>query len=178
MAEITEELFRMQQPATAPQAGVTEDWTSRYGATINFLSNRVEDIKRAVVQGVYNGPPTPNNLMDGVFTYRHAFKIKDAVLSSGFFNGTSGTFEFDVKWRPRNSGAWTSIFTTTPKFNAATVGQLTSIGVGQVATGMTAPVLFKTDFDAFDQLRFDLLQTPSGTVDSATLELFVGLRNG
>jgi hypothetical protein len=172
MAQITPERFLIQQPSTAPQAAVSEDTMSKIGASINHAVTNIVMIQRCVIQGPYNLFAPPNETIDGIFSYPFNFSIIDLILSSGPFNGTSGTLELDIKWRPQNTGSWTSIFSTTPKFDASLVGDKTSIALGQTVTGMTAPVLSKTDFDAYDQLRFDILQVPSGYANSATLESF------
>lgn len=172
MADILDERFIIQQEQTQPQAALSEDTMSKIGASVNFILHRLMATKRLVLNGSYNSAPVPNVLIDGVFTYPYAFSLIDVVLSSGLNNGTSGTLELDIKWRAQNTGAWTSIFTTTPKFDAATVGTATSNGIGQSASGHTAAVLAKTNFDAYDQIRFEILQVPTGLVDSATLETF------
>lgn len=172
MADIVAERSIIQQEETAPQAAVSESTMTRVGANINFINLYQVLTKRMVIQGPYNVAPAPNLLMDGVFSYPFNFSIMEVLLSSGLFNGSSGTLELDIKWRAQNSGSWASIFSTTPKLTGGTVGQLTTIGLGGTVTGMVAPILAKTDFDAYDQIRFDILQVPSGVVDSATLETF------
>lgn len=169
--DIASEKFIIQQEQTQPQAAVSEDTMSKMGATTNFLGERMLAPMRMVLQGPYNAIPAPNLLMDGVYSYPWAFEITEVKLSTGLTNGSGGVLEIDIKWRPQNSGSWVSIFSTTPKMNGA-AGQLLTVGLGQTVSGLTAAVLSKTTFDAHDQLRFDLLQVPTGTVDSATLEIF------
>lgn len=172
MAEITPERFMIQQPATAPQAAVSEDTMSKVGASINFINLYQCIVQRLVIQGPYNIITPPNNLIDGIFSYPFNFSIAEVKLSSGLLVGDSGTLELDIKWRPQNTGSWSSIFSTTPKFTGGSVGLGNSIGIGQTVANMVAPVLSKSNFDAHDQIRFDILQVPTGVVDSATLETF------
>ena len=179
MSDISPELFQIQQEETAPQAAVSESTMSKVGASNNFNNLFRLPVIEFRVNGPYNLIPLPNIAFDGIRHYPFAWEIGGVAIESGTSNGTSGTLELDIKWQPYdNSAPYVSIFSTTPKFDAATVTANDSCYNGDVKTGFTAPVLAKTQFNAKDKLRMDILQTPSvGDVDACGLVIFIKPRN-
>ena len=171
MADITEERINVQQEETATQAAVSEATMSRVGAAINFVNKRHFYNHDFNLNGKYN-IVAPQNGHDGFLTYPFPFEILDVVLKTGDNTGGGGVSEFDLKWKPFNSGTYQSIFTTTPKYTNAAAAHA-AINVGGVQAGMTAPVLLKTQFDAYDLIRLDTLQHVTGNVDSAFLKIFI-----
>ena len=113
--------------------------------------------------------------IEGLAGYTALFHMKltqDITLLSSLLwietNGSSGTFEVDLKFK-RGAGAWTSVFTVTPKI---------PFGAGNGAdsdtgAGATAAVIDST-YDqllAGDLLRLDVIQAPGGTPTNFYLEL-------
>ena len=170
MADITAERKMIQQEETAPQAAVTESVMSRVGGGINFINTRHYYVKEFCVNSYYNAF-VPNLSIDGSFTYPWAFEIVEIVVKVGDIVGVSGLSEIDLKWKPETTGTYASIFTTTPKWDA-TVAPDSSVRLGVVRTGWTAPVLLKTQFAAYDSIKLDLLQALVGEVDSFFVTIF------
>lgn len=170
MADITAERKMIQQEETKPQAAVTESVLSRVGGGINFINTRHYYIKEYNVCSYYNAF-VPNYSLDGGFTYPWAFEIVDIIVRVGDVIGTSGLTEIDLKWKPETTGSYQSIFTTTPKWdNTAVADSFVRLGVSR--TGFTTPVLDKTQFDAWDSIKLDLLQALTGEVDSFFVTIF------
>jgi hypothetical protein len=73
--------------------------------------------------------------------------------------GSAGTTEMDIKRATASGGAFTSIFSTTPKFTSAAAAYsfVDADGTQAAGAGVTAPVLSTTNVDAGDALRFDLV---------------------
>lgn len=172
MSDITPERLMIQQEETRSQAAVSESTMSRVGGAINFINTRHIYQHDWNLNGKYNSVVTPNVGLDGFITYPFAFEIVQFMLFSGENVGSGGITEIDVKWKPELSGAFASIFSTTPKFTNA-AGANESIRIGQSRTGWTAPVLSKTEFDAYDILRFDLLQAVSGDPNGAFAKVWI-----
>jgi hypothetical protein len=170
MADITAERKMIQQEETKPQAAVTESVMSRVGGGINFINTRHYYIKEACLNGKYN-IIVPNTSIDGCFTYPWAFEIVDVIVKLGSANGSGGTSEVDIKWKPETFGSFASIFSTTPKWTSSAVADGT-VRIGVTRTGFTAPVLSKTTFDAYDILRVDLLQAVTGSPESFSVTIY------
>lgn len=160
----------IQVEETQEGAATAESMFMRLGGTNNFISERQLDQMDFKVNGPYN-LFVPNFQVDGLITFPFPWELVFVAIESGFLNGSSGLTEVDVKWKPQGSGSYVSIFSTTPKFDSsAGAGELCANG--QSATGFTAPVLAKTQFDPWDILRCDLLQALVGDVDYFGLKLF------
>lgn len=172
MADLVEERKNIQVEETRFKAALAQSLFSRLGAAVNFINKRHYYQHDWNLNGPYNAVPAPQLAVDGYITYNFPFKIEDVQMFTGAVNGSSGITEFDIKWRPENSGSWVSIFSTTPKFNSS-AATFTSVRVGQTVTNFTAPVLSKTDFDAYDQLRLDVIQQVGGLPEGAFLKLWM-----
>ena len=171
MANLPEERKDIQIEETRFKAALAQALFSRLGSAINFINNRHFYQKDWELNGVYNSMPTPQLGVDNIFSYPKNFTLEDVQIFTGSVNGSSGTTEFDIKWRPENTGSWVSIFTTTPKFTSAAAA-FTSVRKGQTVSGFTAPVLNKTTFDAWDQLRLDVIQTVAGSPEGAQVKIW------
>lgn len=174
MADLVEERKNIQIEETKFRAALAQSLFSRLGAAINFINKRHDYQHDWHLNGPYNIIPAPQLKIDGIITYPHNFSITDVMLIIGSLNsGTSGVTEVDIKWKPENSGAWQSIFSTTPKFTYQAAADAT-IRVGQTVANMTAPVLSKTNFDAYDQLKLDVLQQVVGdNIEGLFFKLFL-----
>lgn len=171
MSDIVEERLNIQQEETKSQAAVSESTMSRVGAGINFVNKRHYYNHDFNLNGKYN-IVAPQNGIDGFLTYPFPFEILAVVLKTGDNPGTGGTSEFDLKWAPITGGVYQSIFSVTPKYTPA-AGAHAAVVTGGTTAGMTAPVLSKTQFDAYDIIRLDTLQHVTGPVDSAFLKVFI-----
>ncbi len=166
----------IQQEETRSQAAVSESTMSRIGAAINFINTRHVYQHSWHFNGQYNIAGTPNFLIDGFFTYPFPFEIFDVQMFIGTANGTSGTTEVDIRWRPDVGGVVNSIFTVTPKVDP-NASPYDGIRVGQSKLGWVAPVLLKTEFDAYDLLRLDLIQAQAGVPNGLFVKVWTRPRN-
>ncbi len=155
MADLVAERKMIQAEEVKPQAAVTEAVMGRVGQAINFVNTRHYYVKEYCINGFY---PTTGiiNGVDGFFTYPWAFEIVDIVVKIND-PGLSGLTEIDLKWKPETSGVFQSIFSTTPKANNL-AAQDSSVRLGVSRAGWTTPILNKTQFNAYDFIRLDLLQ--------------------
>jgi len=176
MSDIADRKYLIQQEETKFQAAVSESVMSRVGAVNNFIVNRENSQHDFNLNGAYNIFAPPFYFGDGYITYPWPFEIVDVLLFTGETIGTSGTTEVDLKWKPEIGGTYQSIFSTTPKFDTtAAINDFTR--QGKVSTGFIAPVLSKSQFDAFDVLKLDVLQTISGPVNGLFVKVFVRPRD-
>lgn len=171
MADIVDEKVQIQQEETAPQAACSEGMFTRVGGAINFINNRQFDTIDFKINGPYNLSDMPQLQFDGLVTFPFAFEVVYASIYTGPVAASGGTTQLDVKWKPRGSGSYATIFGTKPAFtNAAGVSDLCSNG--QSLTGFTAPTLVKTNFDAWDLLKLDILSAVTGDQEGCGLKLF------
>ena len=171
MSNITPERILIQQEETKFRAAVSESTLSRVGATSNFINLYQLDTIDFKVNGPYNVSVLPNIQFDGLVSFPFKFEVLYAAIYTGPTTASSGTTELDIKWKPYASGAYASIYSTTPKFNA-TAAASDLVYNGSSKTGFTVPVLSKTQFDAWDLLRFDILQGVVGNQEGCGLKLF------
>ena len=171
MADIIPERILIQQEETKFRAAVAESTLSRVGATTNFINEFQLDTIDFKVNGPYNRGSMPKLQFDGLVTFPFNFEILYAAIFTGSSVASGGTTELDVKWKPYASGAYASIFSTTPKFNSSAAAS-DSVYNGSSKTGFTPAVFSKTTFDAWDMLKFDILQAVSGDQSGCGLKLF------
>lgn len=174
MADITPRRNQIQQEETRFQAAVSESTMSRVGAGINFINTAQMTQHDFNLNGRFNIIVAPYQFGDGYITYPYAFEIVHCMLFTGEDVGTGGTTEIDIKWAPEDgSSPYASIFSTTPKFTSAASPNTMVRNGGPGQTGMTAPILSKSQFDAYDVLRLDVLQTTTGPVNGVFVKLFI-----
>jgi len=162
----------IQQESTAPQAAVSEDTMTKIGANNNFINLYQLPIYDFKANGAYNTLTLPALGFDGLMSFPFAWEIAALAIANGGLNGVSGTTELDLKWRAyNNTGSYTSIFSTTPKFTPSSTAYDLCFN-GDSKTGFTAPVLSKTTFAAKDKVRLDILQTVTGEADFAGIKIF------
>lgn len=141
-------------------ASVSEATWRKIGGMINFLGHRTHQEKNFQVNGNYGALQGlyPINAIDGLAF----FEFDAEIFNVWVYNikaGSSGITELDLKVKPKLSGAFTSIFSTTPKI-APSAGDDVFFEIGDVATGITAPVLNGgTPYlvNAGDAIRLDLI---------------------
>lgn len=143
-------------------SAVAQSTWRKIGGMINFLGHRVHLAKNFPVNGNYGMLQGlyPINAIDGYQFFEFDAEIFN-VWVYGIKGGVSGITELDVKVKPKGSGSFTSIFTTTPKIGP-TAGDEVWFEKGDTGTGITAPVLNDggsgvVNVDAGDAIRLDLI---------------------
>lgn len=147
------------------RAAVSEATFSKIGSAINFILHRTHEKKDFFINGrykVFNGQVG----IDGVCV----FEFDAEIFSVYMFNhvaGSGGTTELDIKKQATSGGAYSTIFSTTPKITSA-AGNFARIGTGGVVAGCTAPVLTSTplNVNAGEALRIDMLQSQTGSPEN------------
>lgn len=162
----------IQQEETRFEAAVSEGTLGRVGETLNLISLRQCNQADFNLNGKYNIIATPFYFGDGYITYPFPWEIVDVLLFTGENTGSSGTSEFDIKWIAEAGVSYASICSTTPKYtSSAPVNRMCRIGATPPA-GMTSAVLSKTQFDAYDIVKLDVLQAVAGSVNGAYIKIF------
>lgn len=113
------------------------------------------------MNGLIGGAPA-QNAVDGFWVAPYNCQITNVFIYQEVA-GSGGTTNLDLKVKPFLSGAFTSIFLTTPKVVPAS-GANAWGGVGDSVTGVTAPVLSSLPFAvaAKSAIRMDLLGSQTG----------------
>lgn len=145
--------------------GVNQSTWRKIGGAINFILHRTHEVKRFTINGAYGQlPPSsyPFLFVDGV----HVFEFDAEIFNIWVYNknsGGTGTTELDIKKAPAGSSVWTSILTTTAKILPTAAAGI-RFKIGDVATGITAPVMTSNPLqvNAGDAIRMDLITAISG----------------
>lgn len=143
-------------------AAVSEATWRKISGMINFIGHRTHQEKNFYVNGPYSVVATPQTSVDGL-TF---FEFDAEIFNVWVYNitaGSGGTTELDIKIKPKSSGSFTSIFSTTPKITSAAASNI-FFEVGDTGTGITAPVLTSNPLSVNrgDALRLDLIQAMTG----------------
>jgi len=147
------------------RSAVSEDLVQRLGSSINFINAYQHSEKQFFINGPYGRVATvPVTAVDGLAV----FEFNATIIDVWMFNitaGSAGTTELDLKIATTSGGAFTSIFTTTPKITSA-AGNNAWVGAPGGAytppSGTTAPVLGTVNINAYTAIRLDLLQAQTG----------------
>ena len=146
------------------RSAVSEELIQRIGAVTNFISLYQHSEKQFFINGPYSIISPPQTALDGLALFEYNAEIID-VWAFNLVAGSSGTTEIDVKIATTSGGAFTSIFSTTPKITSA-AGNNVWVGApgGSYAppSGTTAPVLSTVNVNAYSAIRVDLLQAQTG----------------
>lgn len=152
------------QLGTQFRSAVSEELIQRLAGISNFISLYQHSEKQFFINGSYSTATTPVLGVDGLAVFEFDAEIIDVWM----FNttaGSGGTTELDLKVATTSGGAFTSIFSTTPKITSA-AGNNAWVGAPGGAyvapTGTTAPVISTVNVDAHSAIRLDLLQTQTG----------------
>lgn len=140
---------------------VSEFVVQKIGKSINFINKRQHSEKQFFINGNPSQITLPFLGIDGLAFMQYDAEIIDAWMFAQVA-GSGGTFELDIKRASTPGGAFTSIFSTTPKIQAA-AGNNVWIHLGSIVGSTTAPILASSDVDAGDALRCDVIQAQSGT---------------
>lgn len=141
-------------------ASVSEATWRKIAGMINFIGHRAHQEKNFMINGNYGMLQGlyPINAIDGLAFFEFDAEIFN-VWVYNIVAGTAGITELDLKVKPKLSGAFTSIFSTTPKIGS-TAPANTFFEIGDVATGITAPVLnggVPYNVNKGDAIRLDLI---------------------
>ena len=142
-------------------ASVSEATWRKISGMINFLGHRSHQEKNFMINGNYGAFSAlmPINAIDGMAFFEFDAEIFN-VWVYNIVAGSSGTTELDLKIKPKLSGGFTSIFSTTPKITSAASANV-FFEVGDSGTGITAPVLnggVPYNVNRGDAIRLDLIQ--------------------
>ena len=170
MSNLVEERSDLEIEDCQYRAAVSENFAFKLGASVNFINRRQVDQHRANANGAYNVVSSDTNV-DGLISFPYPFEIVELQIWSGSVVPTTGQIEFDIQWRTQNTGSYASICSTKPKFDSTAI-VLGSCGIGQTATGFTAPVLTKTQFAANDQIIVNYTTNATGPVNGAGIIIF------
>jgi hypothetical protein len=138
--------YTMTLPVSLPaaQSFMTLDNTGAIAApwtvdnsTIKIVSNQLVASTQAEhdweLNGAYASLTYPQNNIDAIFFAQTAVTINSVFIYSGT-NGTTGTTEFDLKYKTSPSGSFSSILSTTGKIAATS-----TIAIGGIVTTGTGP---------------------------------------
>lgn len=165
MAILPDDQQNIYSEETKFRAAVSEATMQKVGSAINFINNKYLLQKMFYLNGRYekaNGLPFLG--VDGMDGYPYNIEVVDVM----FFNNTaltSGTLELNIQYATSSGGAFTSIFTTTPKLtSAASNFAYVYASSPSTPTGMTKPVLTGTTvaIPARSAIRCSLVQKGVG----------------
>lgn len=124
------------------RAAVSEATMQKVGSAMNFINHKYLLQKMFYINGPYdkaNGLPFLG--VDGMDGYPYNIEVVDVMFFSNV-KPTSGTLELDVQFATSSGGAFTSIFTTTPKaISTSSNFAYVYASSGATPTGITKPVL-------------------------------------
>lgn len=154
---------------TKYKAGISQQLAQKMGKTNNFILQRMHSEKNFFLNGPYWVIADPQLSIDGL----QIFEFDAEIFNVWMFNitpGTSGTTELDLKIATSSGGAFSSIFTTTPKITSAAAAN-SWVGVGGSGTGLTAPVLISSPVNvtAGSAIRIDKIQSMQGAENCGLL---------
>lgn len=161
MVDLTDLRLLIQEEETQFRYGISESWAQKLGGSMNFMMNRLHQEKQFFANGPYNIMTMPQTGVDGLTI----MEFDALIINAWAFNlvaGSGSTTELDIKLATAPGGAFSSIFSTTPKFTSS-AGSNAWIGVGETLSGATAPVLSTTQVSTGDALRFDIITAMTGS---------------
>ena len=146
----------------------SESIMSKFAAQSNFVNKYQTDIKEYKLNGLYS-VATGITFFDGV---THFF-YNSEIVGVSFYNGqsgSSGTTTFDIKWKNSSGITQGSIFSTTPKISSSSSDETVAFrnletGNDFTATGVTLPVLSKTEFLEGESIFMELSGAMSGAAN-------------
>lgn len=121
------------------RSAVSEEVAQRLGSSLNQVALYQYDTKDFFLNGPYGDVGVVPTLgLDGLFV----FPFDSEIINIAMFNlvaGSSGTTELDIKMATTSGGAFTSIFSTTPKISSAASSNAFFLcyTITQIATGQS-----------------------------------------
>lgn len=124
------------------------------------------------LNGSYAALTYPLTNIDAIFFAPYNLTITSVWIYNGDA-GTGGTTEFDLKVAS-SGGSFTSILSTTGQITSAASSTIwtDSGSIIGTQTGVTKPVLSTTAITAGQAIRFDLIQSMSGSPTDARIRIF------
>ncbi len=170
MAAITPARNNIFQEEVQYKASVSESTFTKIGGAINHINTyQANFLEFGFLLGVAtSGSPTYNRsfglpaVISAIEPFVDACEIYKISLVHGT-SGSSGTTELDIQWSSHLSGTWNSIFSTTPKVTSAAAANTSWVTGLTAPTGVTIPVLSKTQFAVGDRLRCRVVSLQGGT---------------
>lgn len=161
MTDLTAERKMIQQEETIFRYGISESFAQKLGASVNFINERQHSEKQFFANGTFSRVADPKLGVDGLTIFEFDAEII-GVWAFQLTAGSGGTTELDIKKATTPGGAFSSIFSTTPKFTSS-AGNNAWIGLGDSLSGATAPVLSSANVNAGDAIRFDIVTSQTGS---------------
>lgn len=172
-------------PGAQFRSAVSEELIQRLAGLENFISLYQHSEKQFFLNGDYSRVAVPQTAADGLAV----FEFDATIIDVWMFNivaGSAGTTELDVKIATTSGGAFTSIFSTTPKITSAagnnawvgnpsvwTSGAAVQDGTYTVPTGCTRPVLSgggqTLDVNKYSAIRLDLISAQTNAQNCGLL---------
>ncbi len=160
MADLADFRSNAQVEETRYKATVSETTMQKLGASLNFVNNRQFDQHSFNLNGAYQ-LGVGSTGVDGIYPVVLNMELV-AVTIYSIDAGVSGTTTFDIHWMSGSGNDQGSIFSTKPSIDSSAPNNAYGIK-GLIAsipdaggTGITLPVLSKTQFSQGDALRFDI----------------------
>lgn len=186
MAIVTGSRTLIYAPGAQFRSAVSENLIQRIGGMQNFIALYQHSEKQFFLNGPYSILTPPQTGVDGLAVFEFDATIFD-VWMFNLVNGSAGTTELDIKIATSSGGAFTSIFSTTPKIttaggNNAWVGKpivydsngvATADGTYVTPTGCTKPVLTgggeTLNVNKYSAIRLDILQAQTAAENCGLL---------
>lgn len=156
------------------RSAVSENLLQTMGGLANFLGKKTYQEKQYFINGPYSISPAPDFYVDGVCIFEFDSEIIDIWVFQSV-PGTGGITEIDLKMATTSGGAFTSIFSTTPKLDSTSGSGvwMDSAGIVPPGTGMQQPILATTSIPAGAAIRIDLLQKMTGVPATSQLSVLL-----
>lgn len=164
MADVTPLRRTPQVEEFAYKEAVSEAVLIKMAQSVAFINAYQHSEKQFFLNGKYNSVSAPQYAVDGLVVFEYDAEILNAYMFH-HIGGSDGTTTLDIKRATSPGGAFSSIFSTTPKITSS-ASDYVWIGVGDSVSGCTAPVLSVTEVSAGDALRVDLLAAQTGDVEN------------
>lgn len=137
------------QEDVAFRRGLNESLLSKVGSQNQFINYYQTDVKEFKLNGSYS-PATGIIYFDGLASFFYNSEIVGLAFWNGL-SGSSGTTEFDLRWRNQTNADQGSIMTTKASINSTSADGARGFenyvsGFSDAPTGVTLPVLSKTTF--------------------------------
>lgn len=161
MSDLSDERALIQVEETQFRYAISESLLQKVGKSINFILNRNHQEKQFFINGNTAVITTPATNIDGLTFFQYDATILDAWMFVQTA-GSGGTTELDIKYASSSGGAFSSIFSTTPKIQSG-AGSGVWVHVGSAIASTTAPVLSTTNVVAGGALRLDIISSQTGT---------------
>tara|TARA_R110002167_G_scaffold198805_1_gene401913 strand:- start:202 stop:744 length:543 start_codon:yes stop_codon:yes gene_type:complete len=160
MTDITSFKRNVQVEETEYKSAVSESTAQKLGGSINFINTRQYDLHSFNLNGAYQ-LGVGSTGVDGLYPVVINMELV-AITIYSVDAGVSGTTTFDIHWLSSSGADQGSIFSTKPSINSSAPNNAFGIKglVTEVldfgGTGITLPVLSKTQFNQGNALRFDI----------------------